>query len=64
MLYLTPRNKTNNATTRGEWSDYNGKHTGILTGLHYGLINGWMTNSNNINYLKLSSGAQFKLPTF
>jgi hypothetical protein len=64
MLYLNPRNKTNNATDKSEWADYNGKHVGQLTGLHYGAIDGWMINENNVNYLKLTSGAQLALPTF
>ena len=64
MLYLNPRNKSNNATDKNQWADYNGKHTAQLTGLHYGAIDGWMTNENDVNYLKLTSGAQLTLPTF
>lgn len=64
MLYLNPRNKTNSAVDKNIWADYNSKHVGQLTGLHYGAIDGWMINDNNVNYLKLTSGAQLKLPTF
>ena len=51
MLYLNPRNKSNNATDRDIWVDYNGKHEGKITGLHYANFDGWLTNENNVNYL-------------
>lgn len=64
MLYLNPRNKSNSALDRAEWADYNGNYTGNLTGLHYGTANGWLMDANGVNYLKLTSGAKFRMPDF
>ena len=64
MLYLNPRNKSNSALDRGEWADYNGNYTGTLTGLHYGIANGWLMDDDGVNYLKLTSGATFSMPDF
>jgi hypothetical protein len=64
MLYLNPRNKSNNAIDRNTWSDYNGKYTGTLTDAHYGNYDGWLLNNNGVSYLKLASGAKFNIPSF
>ena len=64
MLYLNPRNKSNEATDRDEWNDYNGTYKGVLSGLHYGKTDGWLIDSNGINYLQLASGATFNMPNF
>jgi hypothetical protein len=64
MLYLNPKNKSNNAVDRNEWTDYNGNYKGNLTGLHYGTIDGWLMDKSGASYLKLSSGATFEMPDF
>lgn len=64
MLYLNPRNKSNDAVDRNEWNDYNGAYKGTLTGLHYGTANGWLLDDSGASYLKLSSGATFLMPNF
>ena len=64
MLYLNPKGKSNDATDRNIWADYNGKYTANLSGLHYGEVNGWMMDADGTNYLKLSSGASLNLPDF
>jgi hypothetical protein len=64
MLYLNPRNKSNDAVDRDEWVDSSGGYKGILTGLRYGTTNGWLLDDNGTNYLKLSSGAKLEIPDF
>lgn len=64
MLYLNPRGKSNDATDRDEWKDYNGLYTASLKNLHYGQVNGWMMDAEGTSYLKLSSGASLELPDF
>lgn len=64
LLYLNPRGKSNDATDRDEWQDYNGLYTANLRNLHYGEVNGWMMDSEGTSYLKLSSGASLQLPDF
>lgn len=64
MLYLNPRGQSNNSTSRDSWWDYNKRHKATLENLFYGTTNGWMYDNDNVPYLKLSSGATFKMPTF
>lgn len=64
MLYLNPRNKSNNAVDKNEWSDYNGAYTGTLKDFSYGTANGWLIDENGVNYLKLTSGAKFEMKDF
>lgn len=64
MLYLNPKGKSNDATDRNVWADYNGRYTASLSGLHYGEVNGWMMDEDGTSYLKLSSGASLTLPDF
>jgi hypothetical protein len=64
MLYLNPRNKSNDAVDRNQWADYNGAYTGTLSGLRYGTANGWLMDKDKINYLQLSSGASLKVMDF
>lgn len=64
MLYLNPKGKSNDATDRDEWKDYNGNYTATLSGLHYGASNGWLMDSDGTSYLKLSSGASLVLDDF
>ena len=64
MLYLTPRGKTNTGVDRAEWADYNGRYTATISGLHYGSSDGWLMDAHGTNYLKLTSGANLKMPNF
>lgn len=64
MLYLNPRNKSNDAIDRDQWNDYRDAYKGQLTGLHYGTANGWLIDETGASYLKLSSGATFNMPHF
>ena len=64
MLYLNPRNKSNDATDRNVWADYNGAYSGTLTGLHYGTANGWLMDEAGTSFLKLTSGSKFEMPDF
>ncbi len=64
MLYLNPRGKSNDATDRAEWKDYNGEYTAKLSGLHYGKANGWLMDAAGTSYLQLSSGASLILDDF
>ena len=70
MLYLNPRDKSNNALDRDQWADYRGDNTvnkimtGYLNGLHYGSANGWLKDADGASYLQLSSGASFTMPNF
>ena len=64
MLYLNPKGKSNNATDKDTWKDYNGKYTANVTGLHYGNADGWLMDAAGTSFLKLTSGAKVSLPTF
>ena len=64
MLYLNPRNKSNDAVDRDEWADPRGNYVGIINGLHYGSTNGWLIDEDGTNYLKLNSGATLEIPDF
>ena len=64
MLYLNPRNKSNDATDKNIWMDYNKKYIGNLYDFHYGSANGWFLDNDNVNYLKLTSGANFIMSDF
>lgn len=64
MLYLNPREKSNDSTDRDIWKDYNGNYTATLNNLHYGSVNGWMKEEDGSSYLKLSSGASLRLNDF
>ena len=64
MLYLNPRGKSNNATDRDQWKDYNGIYTAQLNNFHYGKSNGWLMDENGISYLSLTSGASLILDDF
>lgn len=64
MLYLNPKGKSNDATDRDTWTDYNGKYTANVSGLHYGASDGWLMDENGVSYLKMISGASFSMPSF
>lgn len=64
MLYLNPKGKSNNATDKDIWKDYNGKYTANVTGLHYGNADGWLMDAAGTSFLKLTSGAKVSLPAF
>ena len=64
MLYLNPRGKSNNATDRNKWKEYNNQYTANVNGLHYGAVNGWMIDQDGTSFLKLSSGATLDIPNF
>jgi hypothetical protein len=66
MLYLNPKGKANNAVDRAEWksSHLNTRPavTATLTDLYYGTTNGWLSNDDGIEFLRLSSGAKMTIP--
>lgn len=64
MLYLNPRGKTNTGVDRAEWSDYNGRYSATLSGLHYGSADGWLMDHDGTTYLKLTSGATLNMSDF
>jgi hypothetical protein len=58
-LYLTAKGRTNNAADKELWSDYkNPNLKGELSDFYYRMVNGWMVDENNTNYLKVSQGAK------
>ena len=61
-VYLTPRGRTNNAVDKEFWPDTkNSDRKAKLTGFHFRTVDGWLKDTNNINYLKVSQGAQVVL---
>ena len=58
-IYLTAKGRTNNAADKEFWPDYkNANLKGELTDFYYRSVNGWLTDENNVNYLKVSQGAK------
>lgn len=65
LLCLSPRGKTNQELNKNTWSDINGNYTATLNGLHYGTVDGWLTDPDTkTNYLKMISGATLSLKDF
>lgn len=62
MLNLTSRGRNNNEilASRQIWKDANSNRSGYaeLNNFIWGNINGWLTDSNSVNMLRLSSGAE------
>jgi hypothetical protein len=67
MLYLNPKGKTNNDADRNIWADSKVGSTlkGQLTNVNYSQMDGWLVDeTTGESYLKLISGATFKIPDF
>lgn len=67
MLYLNPKGKTNNDMDRNIWADskVGGTLKGELTNVNYSQMDGWLVDeATGESYLKLISGATFKIPDF
>lgn len=61
-IYLTAKGRTNNAVDKNVWPD--AKNPDIkaqLNNFYYRSINGWMKDENNVDYLKVSQGANVVL---
>lgn len=57
-VYLTAKGRTNNAADKEYWPDYkNSTMKAKLSDFYFRTVNGWMTDENNVNYLKVSQGA-------
>ena len=61
-LYLTATNKSNNDKNRNTWTYKNYKTT--FSGMSWGNTNGWMTDSDGVNFLRLSQGASIEVDNF
>lgn len=58
-VYLTAKGHTNNNVNKAEWPDYkNNDMKGSLTNFYFGNINGWLKDTNGVDCLKMTSGAQ------
>lgn len=69
ILYLTPKGKSNALTNKDEWKSShtektNPKQIAKLENFFYGQINGWTTDENGNQYLKLNQGAKLTIPDF
>ena len=58
-VYLTAKGRTNNASDKEYWPDYkNDVMKGQLSDFYFRSVNGWLTDTNKVNYLKASQGAK------
>lgn len=67
MLYLNPKGKTNNDADKNVWADSKVGSTlkGQLANVNYSQMDGWLVDeTTGESYLKLISGATFKIPDF
>ena len=67
MLYLNPKGKTNNDADKNIWADskVGSALKGQLTNVNYSQMDGWLVDeTTGESYLKLISGATFKIPDF
>ena len=71
MLYLNPRERSNDEINKNIWPDYNGRTNesnmpivAQLNKFHYGAVNGWSQEADGTNYLKLTSGANLITSNF
>ena len=65
QLYLTAKGRTNNAADKEYWPDYkNSALRANLNNFYYRNVNGWLTDENGVNYLKLTQGASVELLDF
>ena len=64
-VYLTAKGRSNNAADKEKWPDLkNNLLYGTLSNFYYRNVNGWMTDEQGVNYLKVSQGAQVELNSF
>lgn len=64
-VYLTAKGRTNNNVNKTVWPDYkNSTMQGTLNKVYYGTINGWLKDSDGVDYLKLSQGATATFDAF
>lgn len=71
MLFLNPRERSNDEINKNIWLDYSERKNELneiiqaeLNNFHYGAVNGWMRDSDGINYLSLTSGAKMNVSNF
>lgn len=66
MLNLTARGKSNNeiASSRQVWVDKKRNHIASLSNMVWGNVNGWLTDSEGANMLRLSSGATLQIDDY
>ena len=64
-VYLNPRGRTNNSTTKTQWFDTKNKaRYATLDGFHFRTVDGWLKDSNGVDYLKVSQGANVSFTAF
>ena len=64
-VYLTAKGRTNNAVDKDQWPDT--KNPGVkaqLNDFYYRQVNGWMVDSDGVDYLKVTQGATVELPDY
>lgn len=71
MLYLTPRGHSNDSINREIWADSSTKGAAahdagnaVLKNCYFNEASGWLTDSDEVPYLKLASGASLELSDF
>jgi hypothetical protein len=64
QLYLNPKGRTNDMVSRDIWPSHNGKHSAKLENFYYKTINGWSTDDDGANFLKINQGAKMTIPGY
>lgn len=71
MLYLTPRGHSNDSINRETWTDSSVKGAAahnagnaVLKNCYFNEASGWLTDNDDVPYLKLASGASLELSDF
>jgi hypothetical protein len=71
MLFLNPRERSNDEVNKNIWIDYNERKNennevikAQLNNFHYGAVNGWMQEADGTSYLSLTSGANLSVSNF
>lgn len=64
-VYLTAKGRTNNAVDKDKWPDTkNPEIKAQLNDFYYRQVNGWMIDSDGVDYLKVTQGATVELPGY
>jgi hypothetical protein len=64
-VYLTAKGRTNNAVDKDKWPDTkNVGQQALLNDFYFRSVNGWMTDEDGTDYLKVSQGASVTLPGY
>lgn len=64
-VYLTAKGRTNNAIDKDVWTDTkNSTQKAQLSNFYYRSVNGWMTDSDGVDYLKVTQGGSVLLDSY